>query len=143
MADVEKALDNLKSMLKTGSPEELSKASDQLQELSLKLGQHIYEQAKSAGSSTTGNGSTSSDQGAAAGAGGVQNGRSAHNAAGADRPAHDASSAVTHARRRITRPTASALTLALLKSILMAAAFESAPTVKSYGLQLVFGRLSV
>ncbi len=59
--DVEKALDNLKSLLKTGSPEELTKASDQLQELSLKLGQHIYDQAKAAGGSTTGNGSTSTE----------------------------------------------------------------------------------
>jgi molecular chaperone DnaK len=70
--DVEKALDNLKSLLKTGSLEELTKASDQLQELSLKLGQHIYEQARAGGAdgSTTGNGATSSDgQSTTAGAG--------------------------------------------------------------------------
>jgi molecular chaperone DnaK len=70
--DVEKALENLKSLLKTGSPEELTKASDQLQEISLKLGQHIYEQARASGGdgSTTGNGAASPDgQGATAGAG--------------------------------------------------------------------------
>ncbi|HLJ84387.1 MAG TPA: molecular chaperone DnaK [Candidatus Eremiobacteraceae bacterium] len=69
--DVEKALDNLKSLLKTGSPEELTKASDQLQEISLKLGQHIYEQARASGGdgSTTGNGTTSSEGQETAGAG--------------------------------------------------------------------------
>jgi molecular chaperone DnaK len=62
--DVEKALENLRSMLKTGTPEELTKASDQLQEVSLKLGQHIYDQAKASGDAqgaATGNGATSAD----------------------------------------------------------------------------------
>ncbi|HEY5093517.1 MAG TPA: molecular chaperone DnaK [Candidatus Eremiobacteraceae bacterium] len=62
--DVEKALENLRSLLKTGTPEELTKASDQLQEVSLKLGQHIYDQAKASGDAqgaATGNGATSAD----------------------------------------------------------------------------------
>jgi molecular chaperone DnaK len=71
--DVEKALENLRSLLKTGTPEELTKASDQLQEVSLKLGQHIYDQAKAAGdaSGATTNGSSGApDDGAqTAGAG--------------------------------------------------------------------------
>jgi molecular chaperone DnaK len=70
--DVEKALENLRSLLKTGTPEELTKASDQLQEVSLKLGQHIYDQAKASGSGdgsgATPNGSAS-DGGQTSGAG--------------------------------------------------------------------------
>ncbi|HKW45179.1 MAG TPA: Hsp70 family protein, partial [Candidatus Eremiobacteraceae bacterium] len=69
--DVEKALENLRSLLKTGTPEELTKASDQLQEVSLKLGQHIYDQAKAsadASGAANGNGAATGD-GATAGAG--------------------------------------------------------------------------
>jgi molecular chaperone DnaK len=70
--DVEKALENLRSLLKTGTPEELTKASDQLQEVSLKLGQHIYDQAKASGDAggTNTNGSSGAADGAqTAGAG--------------------------------------------------------------------------
>jgi molecular chaperone DnaK len=63
--DVEKALENLRSLLKTGTPEELTKASDQLQEVSLKLGQHIYDQAKAAGA---GDGSGATTNGSGGGA---------------------------------------------------------------------------
>jgi molecular chaperone DnaK len=71
--DVEKALENLRSLLKTGTPEELTKASDQLQEVSLKLGQHIYDQAKAAseaaGGAANGHGSaTAADDAQPAGA---------------------------------------------------------------------------
>jgi molecular chaperone DnaK len=70
--DVEKALENLRSLLKTGTTEELTKASDQLQEVSLKLGQHIYDQAKASGDASgtaNGNGAQSSDGAQTAGAG--------------------------------------------------------------------------
>jgi len=70
--DVEKALENLRSLLKTGTPDELTKASDQLQEVSLKLGQHIYDQAKAtadAAGATNGSGAGSADGEATAGAG--------------------------------------------------------------------------
>jgi molecular chaperone DnaK len=70
--DVEKALENLRSLLKTGTPEQLTKASDQLQEVSLKLGQHIYDQAKAsgdAGGATTNGSSGASDGEQTAGAG--------------------------------------------------------------------------
>jgi molecular chaperone DnaK len=70
--DVEKALENLRSLLKTGTPEQLTKASDQLQEVSLKLGQHIYDQAKASGDAagaTTNGSSGASDGGQTAGAG--------------------------------------------------------------------------
>jgi molecular chaperone DnaK len=70
--DVEKALENLRSLLKTGTPEELTKASDQLQEVSLKLGQHIYDQAKAtsdATGATNGSGAAADDGAQTAGAG--------------------------------------------------------------------------
>src|SRR5215469_10072520 len=46
--DTEKALDNLRSLLKTGSPEEIQKATETLQEASYKLAQVVYQQAGSA-----------------------------------------------------------------------------------------------
>jgi len=44
-ADVEKALDNLRSLLKTGSAEEIAKASETLQSASYKLAESVYNQA--------------------------------------------------------------------------------------------------
>ena len=72
-SDVEKALDNLRSLLKSGSPEEIQKASETLQEASYKLAQAVYQNTGAApgDGQTSGNGSAGEQQtaGAAAGAG--------------------------------------------------------------------------
>ena len=69
-ADVEKALDNLRSLLKTGSPEEIQKASEQLQQVSYKLGESLYQQAgaPSGDGAASGNGTTHEGEAAGAGA---------------------------------------------------------------------------
>jgi len=62
-ADVQKGIDNVRSLLKTGSPDEIKRASDQLQEASYKLAQTLYQQAgASAGAAAggAGNGSAAS-----------------------------------------------------------------------------------
>ena len=74
-SDVEKALDNLRSLLKSGSPEEIQKATETLQEASYKLAQAVYQQTGAAadGSAPGANGSTNGEaSGAAAGAAGGQ-----------------------------------------------------------------------
>ena len=63
-ADVEKALDNLRSLLKTGSPEEIQKAAEILQEASYKLAQSVYQQT---GATPGGPDGSASGNGAAAG----------------------------------------------------------------------------
>ncbi len=60
-ADVEKALDNVRSLLKSGTADELRRATDRLQELSYKISQSLYQKA----------GATSAD-GAPNGAAGAQ-----------------------------------------------------------------------
>ncbi|HEY7994388.1 MAG TPA: molecular chaperone DnaK [Candidatus Eremiobacteraceae bacterium] len=80
-ADTEKALDNLRSLLKTGSPEDIQKASETLQEASYKLAQVVYQQAGSAGddsaSTTDGTTSTNGSAGEPAGAGAATGGSGA------------------------------------------------------------------
>jgi molecular chaperone DnaK len=44
-ADVEKALDNVRALLKSGSADELRRATDRLQELSYKISQNLYQKA--------------------------------------------------------------------------------------------------
>jgi molecular chaperone DnaK len=61
-SDVEKALDNVRSLMKTGTPDEIQKATEQLKEASYKLAQAIYQHA-SAGA----DGSAGSTNGAAQG----------------------------------------------------------------------------
>src|SRR5215469_382264 len=51
--DTEKALDNLRSLLKTGSPEDIQKATETLQEASYKLAQVVYQQAAPTGDGAT------------------------------------------------------------------------------------------
>jgi molecular chaperone DnaK len=72
-SDVEKALDNLRSLLKAGSAEEVQKATEVLQEASYKLAQAIYQHAGATptDAAQSGNGST---QGETAGAGTTTNG---------------------------------------------------------------------
>jgi len=70
-ADVEKALDNVRALLKSGSPEEIQKATELLQEASYKLAQAVYQQTGAA-----------ADAGAP-GANGATNGEAAGAAAGA------------------------------------------------------------
>ena len=80
-ADTEKALDNLRSLLKTGSPEDIQKATETLQEASYKLAQVVYQQAGSAGdgstSTTDGTTSTNGSAGEPAGAGAATGGSGA------------------------------------------------------------------
>ncbi|HET9342527.1 MAG TPA: molecular chaperone DnaK [Candidatus Eremiobacteraceae bacterium] len=77
-ADTEKALDNLRSLLKTGSPEDIQKATETLQEASYKLAQVVYQQAGSAGDGSTstsdGTSSTNGSAGEPAGAGAATGG---------------------------------------------------------------------
>jgi molecular chaperone DnaK len=68
-ADVQKALDNVRSLLKTGSADEIKRAADTLQEASYKLAQLVYQKTDQAAGATTGNGAAAGD-GAAAGAAG-------------------------------------------------------------------------
>ena len=66
-ADVQKALDNLRSLLKSGTSDQLKRASEQLQQVSMKLGQAIYQKAGATpGDAQSGNGQPS---GAETGAG--------------------------------------------------------------------------
>jgi len=70
-ADVQKALDNVRSLLKSGSADQLKTATDQLQQASMKLGQAVYQKAgagQAAGAGPTGgNGSPGEPAGAGAG----------------------------------------------------------------------------
>jgi len=50
--EVEKALDNVRSLLKSGSIDELRRATDHLRELSYKLAQNVYQKAGTAGDGT-------------------------------------------------------------------------------------------
>jgi molecular chaperone DnaK len=70
-ADVEKALDNVRALLKSGSPEEIQKATELLQEASYKLAQAVYQQTGAAADAS------------APGANGATNGEAAGAAAGA------------------------------------------------------------
>jgi molecular chaperone DnaK len=79
-ADTEKALDNLRSLLKTGSPEDIQKATETLQEASYKLAQVVYQQAGAAGDGSTTTDGTTSTNGSAgepAGAGAATGGSGA------------------------------------------------------------------
>jgi len=75
-ADVQKALDNLRSLLKSGTSDQLKRASEQLQQVSMKLGQAIYQKAGATpGDAQSGNGQPSgAETGAGTGAppGGAQ-----------------------------------------------------------------------
>ena len=62
-ADVEKALDNLRTLLKSGSGDEIQKASETLKEASYKLAQMVYQQA----GSSAGDGAPSGNGAAGAG----------------------------------------------------------------------------
>jgi molecular chaperone DnaK len=73
-SDTEKALDNLRSLLKTGSPEDIQKATETLQEASYKLAQVVYQQA---GGPTDGAQSTNGSAGEPAGAGAATGGSGA------------------------------------------------------------------
>ncbi|MBC5825891.1 MAG: molecular chaperone DnaK [Candidatus Eremiobacteraeota bacterium] len=66
--DVEKALDNVRSLLKTGSPEEIKAAADALQEKSYKLAQAVYQQTGAATSEASANGSYADGETSGAGA---------------------------------------------------------------------------
>ncbi|HME82348.1 MAG TPA: molecular chaperone DnaK [Candidatus Eremiobacteraceae bacterium] len=61
-ADVQKALDNVRSLLKSGSSDDLKRATEQLEAASMKLGQAIYQKTAQApggdGAGPTGNGSS-------------------------------------------------------------------------------------
>ena len=69
-ADVEKALDNVRSLLKSGTPEEIKRASESLQEASYKLAQAVYQQAGQATTPPGGNGAYDGSQTEPAGAAG-------------------------------------------------------------------------
>ena len=77
-ADTEKALDNLRSLLKTGSPDEIQKATETLQEASYKLAQVVYQQAGATGDgaqqSTNGSAGEPAGAGAATGGSGAPEG---------------------------------------------------------------------
>src|SRR5579864_4283976 len=72
-ADVEKALDEVRAVLKSGSTDDIKRATDRLQEASYKLAQLVYQKTGSAPSDgaagTSPNGSPGEQQGAAGGAG--------------------------------------------------------------------------
>jgi len=72
-ADVEKALDEVRAVLKSGSTDDIKRATDRLQEASYKLAQLVYQKTGSAPSDgaagTSPNGSPGDQQGAAGGAG--------------------------------------------------------------------------
>jgi len=75
-ADVQKALDNLRSLLKSGTSDQLKRASDQLQQASMKLGQAVYQKAGAAtGAAQGGNGqpgAAETEAGTGAAPGGAQ-----------------------------------------------------------------------
>lgn len=68
-ADVQKALDNVRSLLKSGSSDELKSAADHLQELSYKLAQNVYQSTGQSAGDGAPNGAASEPQGAPSGAG--------------------------------------------------------------------------
>jgi molecular chaperone DnaK len=85
-ADVQKALDNVRSLLKSGSADEIKRAADALQEASYKLAQLVYQKTGQAAGAATGDGAAGN--GAAAGAGegaaaGAEGGTGASAGAGA------------------------------------------------------------
>jgi len=71
-ADVQKGLDNVRSLLKSGSSDDLKRATEQLEAASMKLGQAIYQKTGQApggdGAGPTGNGSSGPSAGPSAGA---------------------------------------------------------------------------
>ncbi|MBV8081619.1 MAG: Hsp70 family protein, partial [Candidatus Eremiobacteraeota bacterium] len=75
-ADVQKGLDNVRSLLKSGSADELKRATEQLEQASMKLGQAVYAKAGAApggdGAQTGGNGSTGATAGSASSPGDAQ-----------------------------------------------------------------------
>jgi molecular chaperone DnaK len=67
-ADVQKALDNVRSLLKSGTADQLKTATEALSQASMKLGQAVYQktgQTQAGDSATTGNGATGEPAGAA------------------------------------------------------------------------------
>ncbi len=70
-ADVQKALDNVRSLLKSGSADDIKRAADALQEASYKLAQVVYQKtgqtAGAASDAASGNGAGAGGDGAAAG----------------------------------------------------------------------------
>ena len=69
-ADVQKALDNVRSLLKSGSADQLKTATEALQQASMKLGQAVYQktgQTQAGDGATAGNGAPSEPAGASAG----------------------------------------------------------------------------
>ena len=68
-AEVEKALDNVRALLKSGSSDELKRAADRLQELSYKLAQNVYQSTGQAAGDGAPNGAPGEPQGAPSGAG--------------------------------------------------------------------------
>jgi molecular chaperone DnaK len=71
-SEVEKALDNVRSLLKSGSIDELRRGSDRLRELSYKLAQNVYQQSAAPGGDGQPNGAAAAQggQGATQGASG-------------------------------------------------------------------------
>ncbi len=67
-ADVEKALDNVRALLKSGSSDELKRAADRLQELSYKLAQNVYQSTGQSAGDGQPNGAAGEPQGAPSGA---------------------------------------------------------------------------
>jgi molecular chaperone DnaK len=70
-AEIEKALDNLRSLLKSGGTDEIKRAHDRLQELSYKVAQSVYQKTgATSGDGASPNGQAGEQQpGAASGAG--------------------------------------------------------------------------
>ena len=75
-ADVEKALDDVRSLLKSGSTDELKRAADRLQEVSYKMSQAVYQQAgaQTGGDGARPNGAAGEQPGTGADAGSTQSG---------------------------------------------------------------------
>ena len=67
-ADVEKALDTVRALLKSGSSDELKRAADRLQELSYKLAQNVYQSTGQSAGDGQPNGAAGEPQGAPSGA---------------------------------------------------------------------------
>ena len=69
-AEVEKSLDNVRSLLKSGAADELKRAADRLQEASYKIAQSVYQKTGApGGDGAGGNGAATEQQGAASDAG--------------------------------------------------------------------------
>ncbi len=76
-ADVQKGLDNVRSLLKTGSTEEVKRATEQLEQASMKLGQAVYAKTGAAPGgegAAAGNGAAGAGAEGAAGAGAANGG---------------------------------------------------------------------